>query len=116
VSPDFSLIKVNAAVTGHPKTDELTALAKQARPDIDPPLLYRNTFAVANGGGGPYPTPEAAANAWAENNGKTAREALTKGADDLAKRIVADLEAARARVQSTESSAGSSPANAPAGR
>jgi hypothetical protein len=102
------LVKVTANVTGHPKTDELTALAKKARPDIDPPLLYRNTFSVANGGGGPYPDVESAAKAWAADNGKAAREALDKGATELAQRIVADLEAARAKVQATEAAASAS--------
>jgi hypothetical protein len=109
LSPDFSLINVKADVTGHPKTDELTALAKKARPDIDPPLLYRNTFSVANGGGGPYPDKETAAKAWADNNGKAARDALNKGAAELAQRIVADLEAARARAQATEAAAAPTP-------
>src|SRR5215472_17933947 len=38
LSPNFSLIKITAVVTGHPKTEELVAVARQARPDIDPPL------------------------------------------------------------------------------
>jgi len=109
LSPDFSLMKVNAEVTGHPRTDELTALAKQARPDLDPPLLYRNSFLVANGAGGPFANQAAAAKAWADNNGKTAREALDKGAADLAKRIAADLELARANAKAGGATAAAAP-------
>src|SRR5215472_12230104 len=83
LSPNFSLIKITAVVTGHPKTEELVAVARQARPDIDPPLLYRKAFFVTNGAGGPFANREAAAKAWADNNGKIAREALDKGAVNL---------------------------------
>jgi len=99
LSPDFSLVKVKASVTGYPRTPELSAVAKKARPDTDPPLLYRNDFLVANSSGKSYPTPAAAAEAWAQDNGKAARAALDNGASDLAKRIAADLALARANYQ-----------------
>jgi hypothetical protein len=99
LSPDFSSVKVKATVTGYPKTPELSTVAKKARPDTDPPLLYRNDFSAATGIGKPYPSPAAAASAWAEDNGKAARAALNSGAADLAKRIAADLELARANYR-----------------
>ena len=108
LSPDFSLVKVKATVTGHPRTPELSSVAKKARPDTDPPLLYRNDFLVANSSGRSYPTPAAAADAWAEDKGKAARAALNNGAADLARRIAADLELARANYQA--SSAATPPA------
>jgi len=103
LTSDFSLIKVKAAVTGYPKTEELSAIAKQARPNTDPPLLYRNDFSVMNGMGQPKSDRSTAAKAWAENNGKAARDALGKAASDLAKRIAADLESARANAKATAS-------------
>jgi hypothetical protein len=105
LSPDFSLVKVSAAVTAYPKTDDLVAVAKKVRPDIDPPLLYRNDFQVAKGGSGLFPNAEAAAKAWSDNNGKVARDALNKGAAELAKRIAADLETARTRAQTADAAA-----------
>jgi len=114
VTADFLRIKVTALVTGHPKTDELVAVAKQARPDIDPPLLYRNTFIVSNGAGGPFANRDAAAKAWADDNGKKAREALDQGAADLAERLATDLERARARARAAEAAATAPGAPAPA--
>ena len=113
LTSDFSLVKVTAAVTGYPKTEELSAIAKRARPDANPPLLYRNDFSVMNGMGLPKSDRPTAAKAWAENNGKAARDALGKAAADLAKRIAADLESARAKAKVADST---STATASAGR
>jgi hypothetical protein len=113
LTSDFSFIKVKAAVTGYPKTEELSAIAKQARPDTDPPLLYRNDFSVMNGMGQRKSDRPTAAKAWAENNGKAARDALGQAASDLAKRIAADLESARANAKAAASA---STATASAGR
>src|SRR5207302_8421988 len=104
--------KVKAAVTGYPKTEELSAIAKQARPDTDPPLLYRNDFSVMNGMGQRKSDRPTTAKAWAENNGKAARDALGKAASDLANRLAADLESARANAKA----ASASTATASAGR
>jgi hypothetical protein len=98
---DFSLVRVVAVATGYPKTEELTALAKQSRPDLWPPLLYRAGFYVTNGLAQGKLDRDAAVKAWADNKGQAAREALSKGAADLAKRIATDLESARAQPRAT---------------
>jgi len=98
---DFSLVRVAAVATGYPKTEELTALARQSRPDLWPPLLYRAGFSVTNGLAQGTLDRDAAVEAWADNKGRAAREALSKGAADLAKRIAMDLESARVQPRAT---------------
>lgn len=95
LSPDFSRMRVKATATGYPKTVELVALAKNARPDTDPSMLYRNDFLVEKALVGAYSDPAARGKAWGAEGGKLAREALNSATAELASRIAKDLESAR---------------------
>lgn len=97
--PGFKSIKISSTVNGYANNEELKAIAKNANPDIEKPLLYKNSFAFSQPFQGEYTDSAQASKAWNNNNAEQVKTALTMGVTELAKMVATDLEIARAQYK-----------------
>ncbi len=96
LNPAFDTLKVMTSVRVHPKDGELVAIAKEAAPDLQRPLLYRNEFAYTRKLPVSVSNREEATEAWVASEGAMIRQALSEGVSTTAAMMALDLDVARA--------------------
>jgi len=93
MASDYSKLKVFSYVALHANNKDLVQIAKQSRPDEDPPVLYRHLFKYEFPYDDLYTTPNAAIAGWSHNEGAMLKKGLDSAVKDLSREIISDMSA-----------------------
>lgn len=93
MADDYSRLFVYSYVALHAQQKDLVAIAKQARPYEDPPVLYKNLFKYEFPFEGTYTNEREAIKGWSDNEGEMIHRAMETSIKELTQQITSDMSA-----------------------
>jgi hypothetical protein len=101
LSPGLKDLRIWCAAALVPNDPQLNAIAAKERPGDEVVRLYRNEFIYTQPLPVAYESPEQAARAWSDGNGRLIRTALEQGTDEITKMLTLDVRAAEDTARAT---------------